>query len=294
MDDNYNSLLKTNSEVVNETKPNDDVLKYTKFKIKNICKALCLPSQKYDPAKTVISVNSYLQEKNCKERLLYSEISSFVYGLPAAEQGNFATNVECLIVYVLDDVNSVDEEICRFIIKIYDHFQLAVNQKSLNAETNDIIKEHLIESINEAKNAYDNSAKNAKNIEKEYITILGIFASIVLSFVGGLTFSTSVLQNIDAVSIYRLLLVIDLIAVVLVNVIYLLINFICRINDKPVKSIGLIWFNIIFGVIGVLIITAWVLDFDSLVRFIRSKLCWIEQKGIDEKIEIKSMFSIFR
>ena len=53
-----------------------------------------------------------------------------------------------------------------------------------------------------------------KGMEKEYISILGIFASIVLAFVGGLTFSTSVLANIDKASIYRLVIIACIIGIV--------------------------------------------------------------------------------
>lgn len=47
-------------------------------------------------------------------------------------------------------------------------------------------------SIGEAK---ENLQKQIKGVEKEYITILGIFAAIVLAFVGGITFSNSVLAK---------------------------------------------------------------------------------------------------
>ena len=274
MDNNFESLLKTDNAVENTSQSSDDVLKYSKIKIKGICKALCLAASRYDPSRTVSAIENYLKEKASRERILYSEISSFVYGLSADEQGNFATNVECLLTFAVDENNDVDEDTCKIIIKIYDHFQLAVNQKNLNADTNDMIKAHLVESINEAKDSINQAAKNAKNIEKEYITILGIFASVVLAFVGGLTFSTSVLQHVNAISIYRLLLVVDLIAAVLINVIYLLMRFICHINDKQVKVFRIKWFNIVFGIIAILIVAAWIVDFSSLVDFINSYLPW--------------------
>lgn len=284
MDNNFDSLLKTNTIPSSDIETSEDVLKNPKIKIKKICINLCLPAQKYDPSKTVASIQSYLKDKSTKERILYSEISSYVYGLTTNDQGNFATNLECLLTYVFEESNLIDKDICKIVIKIYDHFQLAVNQKNLNSDTNDVIKTYLIESIEDAKKAIKESAENATNIEKEYITILGIFASIVLAFVGGLTFSTSVLQNIDAISIYRLIFMVDLIAMVLVNAIYLLMKFICDINDKKTELlngkktelISVKWFNIVFGIIGVLVIAAWAIDFNALVEFIRVYLPWIK------------------
>lgn len=274
MNNNFDSLLKTEDVSIETSHPSEDILKYSKQKIKRMCQALCLPAGKYDPSKTVVSIEKYLKEETNKARILYSEISSFVYGLPAEQQGNFATNIECLLTYAFEETNAVENDICKIIVKIYDHFQLAVHQKNLNSETNEVVKSHLAESIAEANEAIKKSAENAKNTEREYITILGIFASIVLAFVGGLTFSTSVLQNIDSVSIYRLLLVIDLLALVIVNAIYLLMKFICHINGKDDKMISIKWFNIVCAIISGVLIIAWLVDIISLAGFISSLMPW--------------------
>ncbi len=71
-------------------------------------------------------------------------------------------------------------------------------------------------------------------MQKEYITILGIFAAIVLEFTGGMAFSSSVLENIDKSLIYRIILVVCVIGLILFNVMWLLIDFIRDINGKGV------------------------------------------------------------
>lgn len=43
-----------------------------------------------------------------------------------------------------------------------------------------------------------------ENSQKEYISILGIFAAVVLAFTGGIAFTTSALNNIAQASIYRM------------------------------------------------------------------------------------------
>lgn len=73
-------------------------------------------------------------------------------------------------------------------------------------------------------------------MQKEYITILGIFSSIVITFVAGISFSTSVLSNIDKVSIYRLSFVMVLLAIFLFNFLYLLLDFINKINYNPISN----------------------------------------------------------
>lgn len=81
--------------------------------------------------------------------------------------------------------------------------------------------------------------KKVENSEKEYIAILGIFAAVVITFVGGIAFSTSVLQNIHQSSIYRIVFICLLIGLVLLNVFFALFYFIERLvksNDDDKKQ----------------------------------------------------------
>lgn len=93
MDNNFESLFKTDEAIEQPSQNVEDVLKYSKVRIRAICKAFCLSAKKYDPSRTVSAIQNYLKEQASRERILYSEISSFVYGLPFNEQGNFATLV---------------------------------------------------------------------------------------------------------------------------------------------------------------------------------------------------------
>lgn len=278
MAEKLDELLKTESASTDvSTVVQEDPFKFSKYKIKNICRALCLPVATYDPQKTIDAIKSYLSERSTKERILYSEISTFIFDLQPDAQGVFATNIERLVSYALDETNQVDAQHCKIIIKIYDHFQLASNQKALT----EIIGDQLVTGMDAAKAEISKQITEAvkidtKQIEKQYITILGIFASVVLSFVGGITFSSSVLQNINAVSIYRLLLVIDLLAFVLSNTIYILVKFICQINNKDVRPFKMKWLNIAVGIFGLLVIVAWLIDAHSLADFITQWLPWID------------------
>ena len=221
-------------------------------------------TQKYDPQKTVENIALYITSTNKLDRILYSEISNYVYSLEMSQRGVFATNLEKLLLYSLDDDNSVDEDCKKMIVKIYDHFQLALHQIE---NVNNIFAD----SIEEAK---ENLQKQIKGVEKEYISILGIFASIVLAFVGGITFSTSVLQNISAVSVFRLLLVVDFLAFVLINVIYILVKFIFTINEKNARLFNVKALNIACLIIAIIIVVSWILNVNQIPDFISEFLPW--------------------
>ena len=52
----------------------------------------------YDPEKTIENICGYLEYKDKIERILYSEISSYVFSLDMKTRGIFATNVEKLMI----------------------------------------------------------------------------------------------------------------------------------------------------------------------------------------------------
>ncbi len=115
----------------------------------------------------------------------------------------------------------------------------------------------------------DDLKQKLNSAQQEYVAILGVFAAVILAFVGGITFSSSVLQNIASVSIYRLLLTVDLLGFILINTISLLLNFICHILGKEKKSYFPIkWVNITCFVLATLILFAWAFNFDKVSYYI--------------------------
>lgn len=91
--------------------------------------------------------------------------------------------------------------------------------------------------------------------KKEYVTILGIFAAVVMAFMSGITYSTSVFNNIHVTSLYRLILVILILGLVVGNWIAMLIRLIREVASlKEVKEKGFcekilrsttFWYNLI-------------------------------------------------
>lgn len=237
----------------------------TKNQIIEICKSLDCHTKAYNSGKTLSLINSYLSTEDRLGRILYSEISNYVFSLDIETRGMFATNIEKLLIQTLESEDSSTTDDCsKIVIKIYDHCQLSLKQI-------ENIKGILGEGIEETK---IDLRSEVKSVEKEYISILGIFAAIVLAFVGGITFSSSILENINAISVFRLLIVVDMLAFVLMNVIWMLIRFILQINDKDIKLFKIRTFNIICGIIAILVILAWVLNATAIADFLSSRLPW--------------------
>ena len=117
--------------------------------------------------------------------------------------------------------------------------------------------------------------KTIQGVEKEYVSILGVFASVILAFVGGMTFSTSVLNNIAKASIFRLLIVTNLLAFVLFNTIIILLKFIFVINsnkqDFPFRAKQV---NIILLIFALLILISWCFSLNDMPSFLLKFFPW--------------------
>ena len=152
-------------------------------------------------------------------------------------------------------------DISKSIIKLFDHTNLEVARINYTKQLNNATKSDLAstkELLKKQREEFDNTKSetetirntlreeteksnkkiedNQKQMQNEYVTILGIFAAIVLAFTGGMTFSSSVLNNISKASVYRLSLLSFIIGLVFFNLIWVLIDFVRDINGKTIRK----------------------------------------------------------
>lgn len=114
------------------------------------------------------------------------------------------------------------------------------------------IQEYLEESrvkIGEIENRAKTVEDQIQNQQNQYITILGIFASIVLTIVGGFIFSTSVLAHMHEVGMCRLAFVICCITLLFLNIIYALFNFVLKFSNSKLQIKHLQKLNIVLIVL---------------------------------------------
>lgn len=160
-----------------------------------------------------------------------------------------------------DSENDSIIDIGKSIIKLLDHTNLEIARINYTKTLNNDTKSELarakslvdmlckqIENVNVKNKEFEERLKsesantkkeiedNHKTMQNEYVTILGIFAAIVLAFTGGLAFSSSVLNNIAKSSAYRICIVAFIIGIVFFNLIWILIDFIRDINNKSIRK----------------------------------------------------------
>ena len=166
-----------------------------------------------------------------------------------------------------DDKN--EEEFLRHLFKLYDHINLEAVQLQFMASTSEQIRktesniQNTEDKINEQSKEVNKTKDSIQTTKKEieqvknaiektqanYVAILGIFASIIIAFVANMSFSASVLQNIDKPNTLKLVAIICFLGIFIVNILNLLFNFIKEIHFGKRESNGCcskLWlFNII-------------------------------------------------
>ncbi|MCM1107009.1 MAG: hypothetical protein NC355_08700 [Blautia sp.] len=107
----------------------------------------------------------------------------------------------------------------------------------------------------------DRMKHKIEDIHRDSITILGIFASIVLSFTAGIVFSSSVLENIHKGSPYRIFAAITLLGVIVINLVTILLAYIDKIrkiSDNKIEYPSfLIVLDILAAVALIIIFVVW-------------------------------------
>ncbi|MGL5125161.1 MAG: hypothetical protein ACRC6U_04155, partial [Fusobacteriaceae bacterium] len=217
---------------VRNKKSNSKLLESKKF-ISNVLDSL--KNNNYDVQTTIKIIEQYVIDGKGLERLIYSQLTTEIYSINGDEESEVINqNISRLLDYTTSDCEIGDCQ--KIILKFYDHYQLANFQFSkVNKELESTINRASVELTKEIK-AVEKISQQTKNeyenMERQNITILGIFASIVLTFVGGMIFSSSVLSNIHSTSIFRLVFISCIIGIVFINMIHLLLSFIMKLNNK--------------------------------------------------------------
>lgn len=190
------------------------------------------------------ALNSYKEKfkeiYSCDYRHEYSKITDVLFQIEDSEERAFLSGK------IKDIGNSIEDDgLKRRVLKLWDHINLEnirlEKLKKISKEANSAFTE-----VSEIKQKYSELEKLAEVVDSKIkemnkdidnstsksITILGIFSGIVMAFTGGLSFIASSLQNMNQVSIYRLVLVITLLATAIFDIIFMLMYMIARFTDS--------------------------------------------------------------
>lgn len=142
----------------------------------------------------------------------YSKITTIILNSTRDKEQAFMTLTQNIRTLQEIQDNKEVESIKPKLEKLYDHMNLECIRLQDFDEKMSRVKDVSNKLEDDLNKNYKKLSEELNKQQTQYITILGIFASIVLTFVGGLAFSTSVLSNIDKANAYRLVFVMAFIA----------------------------------------------------------------------------------
>ncbi len=250
-----------------------------------------LKSILYDLAKG----DKVLDDANCEEvlnklrhlysndyRHLYSQIYATLVSIDKdINLGNLeyiAPNIKIVYEYCIN--NNDDQDFNLKVKKLYDHVNLDSARisyiQSIQDENNNnilrlknnieesnkqllLLTQRLEKEIRESTNNFSEMTENKiEKLQKDYVAILGIFASVVITFVAGISLSNSTLAALKEAgdNFYTLVFLAILIAMFIFNSLRALFDFLLKITDRknPFETVPLFTcdFNIIFVVMMVI------------------------------------------
>ena len=218
----------------------------------------------------------------------YSSIASYFFKIADKESGidkisMVVGNMEMIYEYIKDE-GRIDKEGVEFVKQIYkllDH----INLERLRLEDRMLFKGNLekvqngVKGVKELQKDTEELKAEVLGARKEYITILGIFAAIVLAFVAGIAFSNSTLANMHLASPYRLVFVICLIGLFTLNILNYLFDFVKTIHFKgsgqTVPRYCRVWvFNVFISAILAVDFMIWSCKNDVCVAWMLKLCLW--------------------
>ncbi len=182
------------------------------------------------------------------DRHRYSDISKFIDGQLQDTVDSLRDNVKAIIKCAeangYCDENSTSENfICyKKLNKLYDHIELEVARYSsvkkiqLVAEEQGIKEQKVNTLLNNAKQAVEEAQNQAKNLSQQLISILGIFAGIIVTFSFATTVVGETIANLAKSDLIYLCFVICVLGLVFLNLLAFLMSFITKLSGHKFAS----------------------------------------------------------
>jgi len=197
------------------------------------------------------------------ERHKYSDVSKYISDEIPDKMDHLREGILCIIEsaqkneYDMDDAESSAKKCYIKIVKLHDHIELemlrlsSINKLKFIGESFNRQKDEIDTSLQKIKSNIDDSEKRVKSLSEQVISILGIFAGIVVTF----SFATSsigeALAHLTELNAIYLGFIICLLGLVFVNAISLLMIFVWKLSrNEPISAV--IW--VAYGIVNLILI----------------------------------------
>jgi len=217
-------------------------------KLEKIVKSLCEEQNLSNSQEEIIQELKEVYQEEYRHQ--YSRITTIILNATKDKEQALMTLAQNIRIFETIIDNGDIKNIKPQLEKLYDH----INLECIRLQDSDEKISKIKDASKKLDKKYQELKEKLNKQQTQYITILGIFASIVLAFVGGLVFSTSAFANIEKASIYRLTFVMAFTALFFGNILFALFSFLSKLalikreNESWYKK-PILWLNIIICII---------------------------------------------
>lgn len=88
----------------------------------------------------------------------------------------------------------------------------------------------------------------------QMVSVLGIFAAVVVAFFGGMSYFTSAFSNINEAPLYKTLIITSILGMVICDSIYMLLNFIFIILRQDKIHRGKVFGNWVIKLVNIVLV----------------------------------------
>lgn len=157
-----------------------------------------------------------------------------------------STNLESIRAYVEADFEKGENEFKDMhdqLYKLCDHLNLEIGRWSYYAQNEQKIEDiesksrSLTKSIEMAESNLKEASTQVSSVQTDLIAVLSIFAAIVITFSGGLTFLGSVMSSIGDAECYEMVVLTAIICgLIMFDTIFLMMYFVSKITRKDIYA----------------------------------------------------------
>ena len=210
--------------------------------INNVIQELLQNTNSFNKEKMVVSISNYIKKH---ERFMYSEISNKIYKLDTTARGIINTNLNTLVEYILSEEykegfcknDEECEKIKKVILKLSDHFNLALYQIESLKQNNEEFKAKFTENIMPVKlDIRKDLDKLTKETNTQLISLVAIFTAMAFLVFGGINSLDFIFDGMKGIPILQILIIGCVWGICIFNTIFIFMYFISKLTRLPISS----------------------------------------------------------
>lgn len=235
-----------------------------------ICQLLSVESKEFSASEFLNKVEKYIVRN---ERLLYTNITNYIFTLDDQCFGVLLTNIDNVVVYIesaeckiqYSEARSQDneklEKTKRTIIKMWDHINLARKQYNLFNTKDDEYKTIVDEKMEMA------SAKISQELNGQLISLVGIFTALSFLVFGGISSLDNIFAGAKDIPMLKLMIIGILWCFCIMNLVFVFMFFVGKLTRLSIKSTDdvnanlvekyplIVWCN--YVLVGLFLVLCW-------------------------------------